>query len=99
MTQQRATVKADLEAEVCRLRHVLTSQAVVDQAIGVIIAFGALCPEQGRSVLEQVSRRTGTEPRVIAEHVLRWAQDKDVPGDIDRALRTAILQARAGGCA
>jgi hypothetical protein len=84
-----------LEEEVAQLRQALVSHAVVDQAIGVVVALGGLRPEQGWEVLKTVSQRTNTKLRDVAGHVVRWPAHGSLPSHIRPALRLALTEARA----
>ncbi|WP_435271187.1 ANTAR domain-containing protein [Streptomyces sp. 1222.5] len=50
-----------LEQEIRQLKQALGSYAVIDQAIGVVIALGSLHPEQGFEVLRTVAQSTNLE--------------------------------------
>ncbi|MEU1480648.1 ANTAR domain-containing protein [Streptomyces sp. NPDC005760] len=85
----------ELQTEVAQLRQALVSHAVVDQAIGVVIALSGLRPEQGWEVLKTVSQRTNTKLRDVAQHVVRWPGTGSLPPELRRALRIALTEARA----
>ncbi|MFJ4935185.1 ANTAR domain-containing protein [Streptomyces pseudovenezuelae] len=85
----------ELQAEVAQLRQALASHAVVDQAIGVVIALSGLTPERGWEVLRTVSQHTNIKLRDVARHVVRWPDAGSLPTDIRRALRRALVEARA----
>jgi hypothetical protein len=84
-----------LQEEVAQLRQALVSHAVVDHAIGVVIALSGLRPEQGWEVLKTVSQHTNTKLRDVARHVVRWPEAGGLPAEIRRALRAALVEARA----
>ncbi|MFF8595912.1 ANTAR domain-containing protein [Streptomyces sp. NPDC015220] len=63
-----------LHEEIDQLQHALGSHAVIDQAIGAVVAFGRMPPEDAWRVLREVSQRTNTKLRTVAEHVLKFAQ-------------------------
>lgn len=85
----------ELQEEIAQLRQALVSHAVVDQAIGVLVALSGLRPEQGWEVLKAVSQRTNTKLRDIARHVVRWPEAGTLPPEIRPALRIALTEARA----
>ncbi|WP_406430988.1 ANTAR domain-containing protein [Streptomyces sp. NBC_00631] len=86
-----------LRAENAQLNQAVTSHAVIDQAIGAVVACGRIAPEEAWRVLRDVSQHTNTKLRTVAEQVLRYAQGKAAP-DFDPAeLRRAIVRYRACG--
>ncbi|MGW5129367.1 ANTAR domain-containing protein [Streptomyces sp. NPDC004069] len=68
-----------LHQEIDQLQRALTSHAVIDQAIGVVVAFGQIPPEDAWQVLREVSQRSNTKLRTVAEHVLKFAQGGALP--------------------
>ncbi|MGK3941835.1 ANTAR domain-containing protein [Streptomyces sp. RP5T] len=83
----------ELRTEVAQLRQALVSHAIVDQAIGVVIALSGLRPEQGWEILKTVSQHTNTKVREVAGHVVRWPDAGTLPPEIRRALRAALVEA------
>ncbi|MFF3737958.1 ANTAR domain-containing protein [Streptomyces sp. NPDC002566] len=81
---------AALEAEVDQLQRAVASHAVVDQAIGVVIAVGRLRPEQGWEVLKEISQHTNTKLREVAEYVVQGAHCGWLPDEIHHALVSAL---------
>ncbi|MEU7055907.1 ANTAR domain-containing protein [Streptomyces sp. NPDC046197] len=63
-----------LHEELDQLQRALTSHAVIDQAIGAVVTLGRIPPEDAWCVLREVSQRTNTKVRTVAEHVLKFAQ-------------------------
>jgi hypothetical protein len=92
MTEQHDLVDriAALQEEVDQLRRAVASHAVVDQAIGVIIAVSGLRPEQGWEVLREVSQRTNTKLRVVAAQVVGWADRGTLPEPTRATLSTVL---------
>ncbi|MEU6079412.1 ANTAR domain-containing protein [Streptomyces sp. NPDC047108] len=84
----------DLQEEVDHLRQALVSHAVIDQAIGVLIAKTGLRSDEGWEVLKEVSQHTNIKLREIACHVVRWTQNGRLPEDIRTRLHTAVIDAR-----
>ncbi|MFC8361481.1 ANTAR domain-containing protein [Streptomyces griseorubiginosus] len=84
-----------LQEEVAQLQQALVSHAVVDQAIGVVVALSGLRSEQGWEVLKTVSQRTNTKLRDVALHVVQWPAVGALPPEIRPALRIALAEARA----
>lgn len=97
MTQREELVERieELQEEIAQLRQALVSHAVVDQAIGVVIALSGLRPDQGWEVLKAVSQRTNTKLRDVAQHVVRWPDLGSLPAELRPALRIALAEARA----
>ncbi|MFJ4639064.1 ANTAR domain-containing protein [Streptomyces hygroscopicus] len=83
---------ADLEEEVGQLRQAVVSHAVIDQAIGVVIAHGRLLPEQGWDVLKAVSQHTNTKLREIAEQIVQWPHCGWLPEGTHQALEAALTR-------
>lgn len=79
-----------LEAEVQQLKAAVTSHAVVDQAIGMVVALGRVTPDQGWLVLKDVSQHTNIKLRNVAELVLVWGRTGDMPADIAAELEDAL---------
>ena len=81
---------AELEAEVVQLKEAVASHAVVDQAIGMMVAFGRVTPDQGWEVLKDVSQHTNIKLRNIAELILIWGRRGDIPPDVRAELEDAL---------
>ncbi|WTI64813.1 ANTAR domain-containing protein [Streptomyces sp. NBC_00728] len=82
----------ELRDENAQLRQALGSHAVVDQAIGVLLAVGQLRPDQGRHVLSKVSQRTGIKLRHVAELLIEWARTGQLCTDIRHELDQQLAQ-------
>ncbi|MBL1087468.1 ANTAR domain-containing protein [Streptomyces actinomycinicus] len=80
-----------LMRENAQLREAIDSHAVVDQAIGVLIALDRIPPSDGGDVLREVSQHTNIKLRVVAEAIVDWAQSRElvrpVRDELDAALR------------
>ncbi|MET8963074.1 ANTAR domain-containing protein [Streptomyces sp. NPDC004074] len=63
-----------LKAENERLQRAVISNAIVDQAIGVVVVIGQIAPEEAWRVLHDASQRTNIKLRVVAEDVLKFAR-------------------------
>ncbi|MEU9479792.1 ANTAR domain-containing protein [Streptomyces sp. NPDC048191] len=83
-----------LQEEVTQLRRAVVSHAVVDQAIGVVIATGGLRPEQGWEILRQVSQHTNVKLRDVARSLVLWPSGGRLPDEVRRALSAAVARAR-----
>jgi hypothetical protein len=75
-----------LRTENAQLRRAVDSHALADQAIGVLVALARITPEDGWTVLREVSQRTNTKLRTVAENVLAFARD----GHLEERLRTEL---------
>ncbi|MFB0617624.1 ANTAR domain-containing protein [Streptomyces sp. AGS-58] len=84
-----------LREEVAQLRRALVSHALVDQAIGVVIARAGLRPQQGWDVLKHVSQHTNTKMREVARCLVEWPSSGRLPDVIRRALPAAVRHVRA----
>ncbi|MFH0180346.1 ANTAR domain-containing protein [Streptomyces cacaoi] len=91
----RDAAVARLEQENAQLRQAVDSHAVVDQAIGVLVAVHRLVPAAGFEVLRDVSQHTNIKLHTIAEMVLDWALGQPLPETVERALGQAV-QRRSG---
>ncbi|MEU2930825.1 ANTAR domain-containing protein [Streptomyces sp. NPDC048304] len=81
---------SELQAEVDQLKEAVTSHAVIDQAIGMMVAWGRLTPDQGWEVLKEVSQHTNIKLRNVAELILVWARRGDLPPEIRAELEDAL---------
>ncbi|CAM5563560.1 ANTAR domain-containing protein [Streptomyces sp. Ru62] len=81
---------AALQAEVDQLKEAMTSHAVIDQAIGMVVALGRVTPDQGWQVLKEVSQHTNIKLRNIAELILIWGRRGDIPAEIRAELEDAL---------
>ena len=79
-----------LQAEVDQLKEAVTSHAVVDQAIGMMVALGRIAPDQGWEVLKEVSQHTNIKLHNIAEMILIWGRDGEMPTEIRAELEDAL---------
>ena len=80
----------ELQEEIGRLKEAVTSHAVVDQAIGMIVALGRVTPDQGWCVLREVSQHTNIKLRNIAELIIVWGRKGDLPPDVRAALEDTL---------
>ncbi|MGW2638108.1 ANTAR domain-containing protein [Streptomyces sp. NPDC001348] len=79
-----------LERERAQLKRAVTSHAVIDQAIGVVVAVGRIAPEEGWRVLRDVSQRTNTKLRTVADHILEFGQGGTLPEPILTEVKLAL---------
>lgn len=83
---------AYLRTQVDQLRQALASHVRVDQAIGVIVVLGKISPDNGFAVLKDVSQHTNIKLSDVADHVLDFAQGKDLPDSVLTAMRSAFAR-------
>ncbi|MFR0355589.1 ANTAR domain-containing protein [Streptomyces sediminimaris] len=81
-----------LEAECAQLGHAIASHATVDRAIGAIVVLGRISPEEAWRALRDVSQRTNTKLRTVAEHVMAFAMGADMPEPERIELQRAITR-------
>ncbi|MFD7438898.1 ANTAR domain-containing protein [Streptomyces sp. NPDC059861] len=79
-----------LEDEIVQLKEAVCSHAVVDQAIGMMVALGRVTPDEGWAVLKEVSQHTNTKLRTVAELVLAWGREGEMPPEIRAELEDAL---------
>ncbi|MDX2682824.1 ANTAR domain-containing protein [Streptomyces sp. NY05-11A] len=71
-----------LEAEIAQLKEAIASHAVVDQAIGVVVALGRMSPDEGWLVLRELSQHTNVKLRSVADLILIWGRGGEMPEEI-----------------
>ncbi|MFD9396977.1 ANTAR domain-containing protein [Streptomyces sp. NPDC060000] len=79
-----------LEHENAQLRHAVDSHAAIDQAIGVLIATHRLPPAAGFDVLREISQRTNTKMRTVAEALIAWALGRPLAEPLGQELDPAV---------
>ncbi|MET9354675.1 ANTAR domain-containing protein [Streptomyces sp. NPDC006617] len=86
-----------LQEEVRQLKEAVVSHAVVDQAIGVVIALDGVTPDEGWIVLKEVSQHTNIKLRNVAETILIWGRTGVMPPEIRAALGDRLGRPVCGG--
>ncbi|MGW0420286.1 ANTAR domain-containing protein [Streptomyces sp. NPDC003015] len=76
--------------EIGQLKEAVASHAVVDQAIGMVVALGRITPDEGWEVLKDVSQHTNIKLRNVAELILIWARSGEIPREIRVELEEAL---------
>ncbi|MGW0572978.1 ANTAR domain-containing protein [Streptomyces tauricus] len=84
----------ELRDENAQLHEAVRSHAVVDQAIGVVIVLGRLTPEQGWDVLREISQRTNSKLRHVAQHLVDWARTGQLDPDLHKELQQQLDRER-----
>ncbi|MDN0201153.1 ANTAR domain-containing protein [Streptomyces sp. S.PNR 29] len=80
----------ELQEQIRQLKEAVVSHAVVDQAIGMIVALGRVTPDQGWAVLKEVSQHTNIKLRNVAELILIWGRTGEMPREIRAELEDAL---------
>lgn len=80
----------ELQEEVEQLKEAVASHAVVDQAIGMVVALGRVSPDEGWEVLKDVSQHTNIKLRNVAELILIWGRSGEIPAEIAAELEDAL---------
>jgi hypothetical protein len=80
----------ELQREVDQLKEAIASHAVVDQAIGVVVALGRMTPDEAWTVLREVSQHTNTKLRHVADLILVWGRTGEIADGIRVELERLI---------
>ncbi|CAM5597222.1 ANTAR domain-containing protein [Streptomyces hirsutus] len=97
-TEGEADRILQLEEEVQQLKEAVVSHAVVDQAIGVVVALGRVSPDQGWTVLREVSQHTNVKLRDVAATIVASGRTGVLPPGLRAELRKALDRVGAPGC-
>ncbi|MGW2231562.1 ANTAR domain-containing protein [Streptomyces formicae] len=95
-TAKTAETVARLEEEVDHLKKAVDSHATVDQAIGIVVALGQVTPEQGWDVLQEVSQHTNIKLRTIADLIVTWGQNGELPAEVQAELGASLARRSEG---
>ncbi|MFF4709162.1 ANTAR domain-containing protein [Streptomyces sp. NPDC001288] len=90
MSESEADAVLHLQEEIDQLKEAVASHAVVDQAIGMVVALGRVTPDQGWEVLKEISQHTNIKLRSVAELILVWGRTGDMPAEIRVELEDAL---------
>ncbi|MBB1244705.1 ANTAR domain-containing protein [Streptomyces durbertensis] len=91
-----ATGEAVLAERVAQLEQAVESHAVIDQAVGVVMALGGCGCEEAFRILRDTSQDTNTKLRLLAEEVTGWAEHGAMDRRLAQALSTRLPRRRAG---
>ncbi|MEU3842576.1 ANTAR domain-containing protein [Streptomyces sp. NPDC028635] len=83
----------ELTETVEQLKQAVTSHAVIDQAIGVVVAVGRVPPAEAWDALRETSMCTNVKLRRLAELVVAWGRTGALPTAVRQQL-TARLDRR-----
>ncbi|WKX19507.1 MULTISPECIES: ANTAR domain-containing protein [unclassified Streptomyces] len=90
-----------VRAENRHLERALASHATVDRAIGVLTVLGRISPDDGFTVLREISQHTNIRLSAVAEHLLAHARGAELPDVLLGELHAALARhaGAAGGSA
>lgn len=96
--QQQASERIrELEETAAQLRQAMVSHAVIDQAIGVVVALGHLTPAEAWDALRETSMCTNIKLRQVAEQVVAWGRTGALAADIRAPLTARMRSYRPEG--
>ncbi|MEV6963293.1 ANTAR domain-containing protein [Streptomyces sp. NPDC051207] len=81
-----------LEDKVAQLEQAVDSHAVIDQAIGVLVAVGRMTPAEAWDVLRETSMCTNIKVRHVADLVVTWGASGRLAADIRQQLAMRLGQ-------
>ncbi|MEV6766887.1 ANTAR domain-containing protein [Streptomyces sp. NPDC051105] len=90
MSDSEADAVHHLQEEIGQLKEAIAAHAVVDQAIGMVVALGRVTPDEGWEVLKEVSQHTNIKLRNVAELILVWGRTGDMPAEIRAELEDTL---------
>ncbi|MFJ6123417.1 ANTAR domain-containing protein [Streptomyces sp. NPDC092129] len=76
----------ELQGKVAQLEQAVDSHALIDQAIGVIVAVGRLTPDTAWDLLRETSMCTNIKLRHVAELVITWGATGHLAADLREEL-------------
>lgn len=79
-----------LEEENRQLKEAITSHAVVDQAIGMVVGLARVTPDEAWQVLVEVSQHTNIKLRCLAETLVNWGGTGVLPPEVAAVLEDAL---------
>nr|WP_203645480.1 ANTAR domain-containing protein [Streptomyces sp. SID14478] len=85
----------ELEKENLQLKSALVSHAVIDQALGVIIAAGHLSPAEAWDALREISMHTNIKVRLVAQSLVDWGSSGWLCAEIYTELERQLCGRRA----
>jgi len=79
-----------LRTEVAQLRRAMATRPLIDQARGMIMAFGRCTPQTAWEVLVEVSQRTNTKLHTVAARLVATTLGDPLPEALRTSLRAAL---------
>ncbi|WP_343244812.1 ANTAR domain-containing protein [Streptomyces sp. SID14478] len=83
-----------LEKENLQLKNALVSHAVIDQAMGVILAAGHLSPAEAWDALREISMHTNIKVRLVAQSLVEWGATGQICTEISTELERQLCGRR-----
>ncbi|MFJ9762064.1 ANTAR domain-containing protein [Streptomyces sp. NPDC101149] len=80
----------ELQTKVAQLERAVDSHAVIDQAIGVVVAVGRMTPAQAWDLLRETSMSTNIKLRHVAELIVTWGVTGHLVADIREELASRL---------
>ncbi|WP_262386879.1 ANTAR domain-containing protein [Streptomyces sp. TRM49041] len=80
-----------LKTQIAHLERAVESHAVIDQAMGVLMAVGGCSSSKVWDVLRETSMCTNTKLRHVAELVVHWAHTGNLPSNLRTELRRRLF--------
>lgn len=65
---------------------------MVDRAIGVLVALKHIDPNQGWSILQEVSQHTNIKLRSIADLIVTWGRNGELPAEVRTELEASLAR-------
>ncbi|MEU5689336.1 ANTAR domain-containing protein [Streptomyces venezuelae] len=85
----------ELRAEIARLRRAMGGRAVIDQALGMMMAL-VPCPRgEAGTLLTDVARHCGLSRREVAAALVATSEGSPFPEHLEQALRGALRRLNA----
>lgn len=81
-TEPPADQIRQLQEKVTQLEHAVQSHAVIDQALGIMVAVGRISPAEAWDVLRETSMCSNIKMRHVAEMVVTWGRTGDLAGEL-----------------
>ncbi|MEV6551770.1 ANTAR domain-containing protein [Streptomyces sp. NPDC051597] len=80
----------ELRSENAELSRALSSRAVIDQALGMVMALGPCSSARAWGLLVEVSQHCNVKLRDVAAALVATTEDEPLPGQIRRELSRAL---------
>ncbi|MCI3906810.1 ANTAR domain-containing protein [Streptomyces spectabilis] len=80
----------ELRAEIARLRRALGGRAVIDQALGMMMALVPCPRREAGTLLTDVARHCDLSRREVAAALVATSEGSPFPKHLDQALRGAL---------
>ncbi|MFD7711642.1 STAS domain-containing protein, partial [Streptomyces sp. NPDC059786] len=88
-TDGRRAPRSARDDQLARLRGAVSAQAVLEQAVGVVVALTGLCAGDALDVVREIARHTDIKTRHVAELIVEYARTGHLASDIRQQLRTS----------